>query len=60
MRECSVKRGEIISRQTKSMNSKTLSQYLIIYFLMALRHEINNLESSVVVQEREFAINRAL
>ena len=24
------------------------------------RHEVNNLESSVVVQELEFAINRAL
>ena len=28
--------------------------------LTAVRHEINNLESSVVVQEREFAVNRAL
>ena len=27
---------------------------------MAVRHEVNNLESSVVVQELEFAINRAL
>ena len=25
-----------------------------------MRHEVNNLESSVVVQELEFAINRAL
>ena len=29
-------------------------------FLTAVRHEVNNLESSVVVQELEFAINRAL
>ena len=28
--------------------------------LTAVRHEVNNLESSVVVQELEFAINRAL
>ena len=40
--------------------SKTLSQYFITCFLMAVRHEVNNLESSVVVQELEFAINRAL
>ena len=30
------------------------------WFLTAVRHEVNNLESSVVVQELEFAINRAL
>ena len=30
------------------------------YFLTAVRHEVNNLESSIVVQELEFAINRAL
>ena len=30
------------------------------WFLTAVRHEDNNLESSVVVQELEFAINRAL
>ena len=29
-------------------------------FLTAMRHEVNNLESSVVVQELEFAVNRAL
>ena len=40
--------------------SKTLSQYLITCFLMAVRLEVNNLERSVVVQELEFAINRAL
>ena len=40
--------------------SKTLSQYLITGFLMAVRQEVNNLESSVVVQELEFAMNRAL
>ena len=40
--------------------SKTLSQYLITCFLMAVRHEVNKLESSVVAQELEFAINRAL
>ena len=28
--------------------------------LTAVRHEVDNLESSVVVQELEFAINRAL
>ena len=30
------------------------------WFLTAVRHEVNNLETSVVVQELEFAINRAL
>ena len=29
-------------------------------FLTAVRHEVNNLESSVVFQELEFAINLAL
>ena len=85
MRECSVKRGEIISTdRLKARNcldfnlfktsfdffidqnrflpdlSKTLSQYLITCFLMAVRLEVNNLESSAVVQELEFTINRAL
>ena len=36
--------------------SYTFSQYLITCFLIAVRHEVNNLESSVVVQELEFAI----
>ena len=40
--------------------SYTLSQYLITYFLPAVRHGVNNLESSVVVQELELAINLAL
>ena len=38
--------------------SYTVSQYLID--LIAVRQEVNNLESSVVVQELEFAINLAL
>ena len=66
MRECSVKRKEIISRQTKNTKfsrfqfisnlirifidqnrflpdfSKTLSQYLITCFLMAVRYEVRN------------------
>ena len=29
-------------------------------FLTAVRHEVNNLESSVVVQELELAINHSL
>ena len=29
-------------------------------FLIAVRHKVNNLESSVVVQELELAINLAL
>ena len=33
--------------------SYTFSQYLITCFLTAVRHEANNLESSVVVQELE-------
>ena len=37
-----------------------LSQYLITQFLTAVRHEVNNLESSVVVQELELAINLAV
>ena len=40
--------------------SYTFSQYLITCCLTAVRHEVNNLESSVVVQELEFAINLAL
>ena len=39
--------------------SYTFSQYLITC-LTAVRHEVNNLESSVVVQELELAINLAL
>ena len=39
--------------------SYTFSQYLITCFLKAVRHEDNNLESSVVVQELELAINLA-
>ena len=31
-----------------------------MFFLTALRHEVNNLESSVVVQELELAIYTAL
>ena len=31
-----------------------------LLFLIAVRHEVNNLESSVVVQELEYAINLAL
>ena len=40
--------------------SYTFSQYLIKCFFTAVRHEVNNLESSVVVQELELAINLAL
>ena len=40
--------------------SYTISQYLITYFLIVVRHEVNNLESSVVLQELELAINLAL
>ena len=32
---------------------------MITCFLTAVRHEVNNLESSVVVQELELAINLA-
>ena len=32
----------------------------IITFLTAVRHEVNNLENAVVVQELELAINLAL
>ena len=39
--------------------SYTFSQYLITCFFTAVRHEVNNLESSVVVQELELAINLA-
>ena len=38
----------------------TFPQYLITCFLTAVRLEVKNLESSVVVQELEFAINLAL
>ena len=40
--------------------SYTFSQYLITCFFTAVRHEVNNLESSVVVHELELAINLAL
>ena len=40
--------------------SYTFSQYLITCFFTAVRHEDNNLESSVAVQELELAINFAL
>ena len=40
--------------------SYTFSHYLITCFLTAVRHEVNNLESSVVAQELELAINLVL
>ena len=40
--------------------SYTVSQYLMTWDLIAVRQEVNNLESSVVVQELEFVINLAL
>ena len=40
--------------------SYTFSQYLITRLLIAARHEVNNPESSVVLQELELAINLAL
>ena len=40
--------------------SYTFSQYLITCFFNSYKHEFNNLESSVVVQELEFAISLAL
>ena len=38
----------------------TFSEYLTTCFLTAVRHEVNNSESPVVVQELEVAINLAL
>ena len=40
--------------------SYTFSQCLITCLLTAVRHEVNNLESSVVVQELKLVINLAL
>ena len=40
--------------------SYTFSQYLTKCFLTAVRHEVNNLERSVVVQELELAVYLAL
>ena len=40
--------------------SYAFSHYLITSFLTAVRHEVNNLESSVVVQKLELAMNLAL
>ena len=40
--------------------SYTVSQYFMTLALMAVRQEVNNYESSVVVQELEFAMNLAL
>ena len=40
--------------------SYTVSQSFMALALMAVRQEVNNFESSVVVQELEFAMNLAL
>ena len=40
--------------------SYTVSQYFMTLALMAVRQEVNNFESSVVVQELEFAMILAL
>ena len=40
--------------------SYTVSQYFMTLALMAVRQEVNNFKSSVVVQELEFAMNLAL
>ena len=40
--------------------SYTVSQYFMTLALMAVRQEVNNFESSIVVQELEFAMNLAL
>ena len=40
--------------------SYSILQYLVTIFLTAVRHEVNILESSVVAQELELAINLAL
>ena len=40
--------------------SQTFSQYLMTWVLTAVRQEVNNLESSVVVHELDLAINLAL
>ena len=40
--------------------SWTFSQYLITWFLIAVRQEVSNFDSSAVVDELEFAINCAL
>ena len=40
--------------------SYTVSQYFMTLALMAVRQEVYNFESSVVVQELEFAMNLAL
>ena len=40
--------------------SLTFSQYLIIGFLIVVRQEVSNLDSSVVVHELKLAINPAL
>ena len=39
--------------------SYTVSQYFMTLALMAVRQEVNNFESSVVVQELEFSMNLA-
>ena len=38
----------------------TISQYIMTLALMAVRQKVNTFESSVVVQELEFAMNLAL
>ena len=40
--------------------SQTFAQYLITCFLIVVRQEVRNFDSSVVVHELELAINRAL
>ena len=53
--------------RTERFPKYVFTEYLIYLFtvldnmfLTAVRHEVNNLESSVVVQELEFAINLAV
>ena len=42
------------------MNSYTLSHFLITRVLISVSQKVNNLESTVVVQELELALNLAL
>ena len=46
--------------EPESPDPESDAQYFMTLALMAVRKEVNNFESSVVVQELEFAMNLAL
>ena len=62
MVRCSSKTNELREKDSIGCRARntTIKKWEIDAFFTAVRHEVNNLESSVVVQELEPAINLAL